>query len=211
MRKMHWRAGILGVGLLVGAAAQATAQVVIEPDNYPEGTELTSVVPGVRLGTAGADNQIFDVGSDGEPDFPITAVTPGPFSTAPTGDKVFAHVGIDFFSNARRFRADFGGVTDSVQILFAGDSTITEYTGRLEAYDVNDMLIGSYETLPLLRGETELMSVDATGIAWMVAWTSSGEFGILDAFGAGEIRPVPEPTWAAGATAIAMLLCLRRR
>ena len=161
------------------------AEVVVEPDNYPNRTELTSIVPQVTLNTTLADNVPV-------PLFAVTA-TDDTF----TGRRVFAHVNIPFFSNERRLRMDFSGLVSSVSLEFIAGDTLTAYIGRLEAYDRQNVLVGTYVTSSLTgNAETMFLSTPVPDIAWAVAYSDPGgsPFGRLDHLVFSDPVTVPEPS-----------------
>jgi hypothetical protein len=176
--------------MVVALAPSAARAVVIEPDDYPAGTTLTNINPSVRLVTQtpiGPDT--FDVTS-AEGDSAINDLSP-------TGTRVFAHVGIPFFLDSRKLRAEFNGVTSSVSFAFAGSSTTAQGdVGRLEAYGAGGQLLAFDETAPLPAGQFETLSIarPATDIAYTLAYTSVGSFGRFDAMTFAQPVPVPEPT-----------------
>ncbi|MEM6314872.1 MAG: hypothetical protein AAF743_12340 [Planctomycetota bacterium] len=206
--KMHFATAVLAAAVTVPFAL--AVPTVIEPDDFADGTDLTDATPGVKLGTAGSDNVIIDVLGTGEPDFPITSDLVAPNDVAPTGDRVFAHAGVGFFNDNRRFRADFDTPVAAAGILFSGESVFDDYVGRLEAYDSADNLIAFDQTNPLGEDEVELLSVQLgnAGIDYIVAWTVVGEFGDLDRFVFGDT--IPEPT-SLGLLACGALALRRRR
>ena len=174
--------------VLVVAAAGARGEVLtVEPDDHPAGTVLTNVNPAVRLVTTtpiGPDT--FDITS-AEGDSAITDLSP-------TGTRVFAHVGVPFFLDSRKLRAEFDGVTSAVSLAFAGSDTGGD-VGRLEAYGTGGQLLAFDETAPLAAGRFETLSVTrpTSDIAYTLAYTSAGSFGRLDALAFERPVPVPEP------------------
>jgi hypothetical protein len=193
------------VAALVAVAPSSVHAVTIEPDNYPAGTTLTNIDPSVRLVTQtpiGPDT--FDITS-AEGDSAI-------HDLSPTGTRVFAHVGIPFFLDTRKLRAEFNGLTSSVSFAFAGSSSTAQGdVGRLEAYGTNGALLTFDETAPLFAGQFETLSVarPTPDIAYTLAYTSVGSFGRLDAMTFAQ--PVPEPGGAALAALAAALLSRRAR
>jgi hypothetical protein len=165
----------------------AKAEIIIEPDNYADGTELTSIVPQVRLNTTLSDNVPV-------PLFVVTAT-----DDAFTGRRVFAHVNIPFFSNERRLRMDFSGLVSGISLEFIAGNALTEHIGRLEAYNSQNVLVGAYVTSPLIgTGETMFLSHSMPDIAWAVAYSDPGgsPFGRLDHLVFNDPVMVPEPSMA---------------
>ncbi len=155
-----------------GSTDGGAGGIVIEPDDFEDGTALTNVNSAFTLTTALADNEIAET-------WEVTATHVGE-DTAPTDELVFGHNDIGFFHTHRRLRIDFNGTGSSIQITYGAGSSLEAETGVLEAYDANGNLIAEDSTSPLVAGETEVLSVSATGIAWAVAYTPDGSFGRLD-------------------------------
>lgn len=161
----------------VAACSAGVAEVIrIEPDAFAEGAVLTNADPRVTLTTTLNDNQPL-------PLFVVTAATDS-LGYAPSGDKVFAHVNVPFFNDARRLRLDFAGPVQEVSIAFAGGDFFDAETGILQAYDVNGAFLQEYISNPLSAGEFEVMRVTRpqAEIVWAVAYTATGagNFGRLD-------------------------------
>lgn len=198
----------LGLVLCCSASAQPQA-VVLEPDAYAAGAVLNTIIPQARLITVGNDNlPHFD------PGFNVTvAEQTFPFP-APTGDRVFAHVGIGFWYTDRRLRVDFNGLVSSMSIAFQGGNAITPEVGQLEAYDASGTLVATYATQPLLGGQLETMSINRLNpeIAWAVAYSLPGDshFGSLDHLVFSPPVLVPEPSLWVPAF-LAMVGCALRR
>jgi len=180
----------------------AKAEIIVEPDNYADQTELTSIVPQVTLNTTLSDNVPV-------PLFFVTATDDG-F----TGRRVFAHFNIPFFTNERRLRMDFSGLVSSISLEFIASTALTEYIGRLEAYDSQNTLIGTYVTSPLVgTAETMFLSRSAADIAWAVAYsdTSGSPFGRLDHLVFSDPVMVPEPSITVFGVALVMVLIAAMR
>jgi hypothetical protein len=164
--------------------------LVLEPDNYANGTVLNHVLPEVSLTTAGSDNLPIPPVS-----FDITATTSSALIPAPTGMNVFGHVNVPFFNTDRRLRMDFNGRVSFISILFNGSTSLASERGRLDVFDASGTLITFYQTQPLLIGQTETMSITRPlpDIAWATAYTLPGDnpFGRLDHLEFS--TPVPEP------------------
>ncbi len=159
-----------------GSGTVTEQSVTIEPDDHPDGTELTGVSPLFELHTALDDNSIAGL-------FEVTASDDGQ-GLAPTGEQVFGHEDIPFFNDNRRLRIDFESPAREVSVLFGGGTFFETEIGRLQAYDVGDNLIAEYSTSPMGAGETEEMFIrrETFDIAWVVAYSEGGgSFGRLDA------------------------------
>jgi hypothetical protein len=180
------------------------AEVVVEPDNYADRTELTSIVPQATLNTTLSDNVPV-------PLFVVTAT-----DDAFTGRRVFAHVNIPFFSNERRLRMDFSGGVSSLSLEFIAGDALSAHIGRLEAYNSGNALLGTYVTSPLTgTEETMILSRSVADIAWAVAYSdaSGSPFGRLDHLVFSDPVTVPEPSavWLWGVVAMAFLVTKRWR
>ena len=180
----------------------AKAEIIVEPDNYANQTELTSVVPQVTLNTTLSDNVPV-------PLFFVTAT-----DDSVTGRRVFAHFNIPFFTNERRLRMDFSGLVSSISLEFIAGNALSEHIGRLEAYNSQNALIGTYITSPLVgTAETMFLSRAMPDIAWAVAYSdSSGSpFGRLDHLAFSDPVMVPEPSMTLlGAALVIGFIAARR-
>ncbi len=164
------------LAILAACSACAAEVVRIEPDSFAEGNDLTNADPRVTLMTTLNNNQPV-------PLFVVTAATDS-LGYAPSGDKVFAHVNVPFFNDARRLRMDFAGPVQEVSVAFAGGDFFDAETGVLQTYDVNGVFLQEYISNPLSAGEFEVMRVTRpqADIVWAVAYTATGagDFGRLD-------------------------------
>ena len=178
---------IAAVGLM-GSSVRAQL-ITLDPDAYPHGTVLNTVIPGLNLTSAGAGNVPWP--------FDVTAVTQTFPYSPPTGDKVFAHAGVPFWNDARRLRMDFNGVVSTINIAFMGSNALADERGQLDVYGVSGQLLGSYTTQPLFGGQVETMGFQRSqpDIAWAVAYTLPGNsvFGRLDHLVFSQPVAVPEP------------------
>jgi hypothetical protein len=178
---------------------QGQAQLVIlEPDNYANGTVLNHIIPEVSLITAGNNNLPHP-----PVPFDVRATTSTFPFTPPTGINVFAHAGgIPFWYTDRRLRMDFAGTVSDLSIDFQGGTTGVTERGTLQAYSAQNILLDTYVTSPLLGGQIERMSIHRASpdVAYAIAYALPGQtaFGRLDnlAFSV----PVPEPSalWLLG-------------
>jgi hypothetical protein len=178
------------------------AEVVVEPDNYPNGTQLTTIVPQVTLNTTLSDNLPV-------PLFFVTAT-----DDMATGRRVFAHFNIPFFSNERRLRMDFSGPVSSLSLEFITPNALDAYIGRLEAYDSHNTLLGTYVTSPLTGGaETMFLSRPMADIAWAVAYSDPGAnpLGRLDHLVFSDPVMVPEPSTALFCGVVVVTFVVMRR
>lgn len=168
---------LLLLAALVGPAcplASASTVVVIEPDDYPDGTVLNTVSPWVTLSTGAF--------GDNRPTFDVTAVTESSLGHPSTGVKVFAHsAGVPFFNSDRSFRMDFDAPPQRIEVDYIASGFSSEsYLGRLEAYSAAGNLLGAVETALLSEGQIGTLSLSTPGIAYAVAYPPDDPFGDFD-------------------------------
>ena len=191
------------LALLAGPAGAAL--ITVEPDDFPDRSELTSVSPYVTLNTLNSDNEVV-------PLFVVTSSGGDSATTdlSPTGSRVFAHANVPFFNTSRKLQADFNGVTSSVSIAFAGGTPFTTETCRLEIYGEAGNLLDTIVSAPTGYGQFTTLSVTrpTADIARAVAY-SENSFGRLDALGFE--TPVPEPSTGLFFVALSSAAMLRRR
>lgn len=183
--------------------------ITLDPDDYPDGTVLNNVIPGVSLITAGANNLPYPPVS-----FDVTTRNPGIPYPAPTGDKVFAHAGVPFWNDFRRLRMDFNGLVSTISIDFMGSTPLLGQRGQLAVYSFTGELLEAYTSQPLFGGQVETMAVqrNQADVAWAVAYTlPDGDFGRLDHLVFSQPVPVPEPSTTALLIAGAFILLQFRR
>lgn len=196
---------VAALALAAGAGRASAATVTIEPDDYAIGTDLTGVSPYATLLTLGEDNAEI-------PEFEVTAAD-GSFmdDLAATGDLVFSHSGVNFWSTTRKLQARFNGTTSEVGIAFAGGAVLGTTTARMEVYDASGNLLGTDVSEPTAYGVFGTLSVTRPqgDIARAVAYGGFGEFVRLDALTFA--TPVPEPAGVGVAAAVGALLLTRRR
>jgi hypothetical protein len=196
---------VLAVFALIGHAEAAI--YMVEPDDYADGTALTSVNPKVTLSTLDQDNVVV-------PLFTVTAAPDG-FGFAPTGTKVFAHVGVGFWLDIRKLRMDFAEPVSSISLGFAGGTNFDTDFGLLNVYNSSNVLLDSDLTAGMGPGQKETMSINRpiNDIAYAIAYSVPGDgpygpFGRLDALVFD--TAVPEPA-AGGLLLTAVGLMVRRR
>lgn len=166
----------LTASVLAGGDCRGSAvilpTVVIEPDDFPDGTVLNDVAPSVVTLSTGAF-------SDNRPTFDITAATDA--ADASTGVKVFAHAGVRFFSTGRTFRMDFPQPPRRIELDYISSGFASElYLGRIEGYDTAGNLVAFDETALLASGQSEALSLSAPGIAYALAFPPEDPFGDFD-------------------------------
>ncbi len=149
----------------------------VEPDDFEAGSRLTNVYPGITLTTTttNIDATGFHVESEAE------------FFLAPTGNRVFSHVGIGFFNSSRRLRMDFGRPARSVSVEVIAGSTFTPTYGRLEAFNAEGESLGFVRTRALFGENRERirLTFGTDKIAYAFAYSdedylNSSPFGALD-------------------------------
>ncbi|NNC86851.1 MAG: PEP-CTERM sorting domain-containing protein [Akkermansiaceae bacterium] len=184
-----------------GAAVVVSPVVVIEPDDYAEGTVLNTIVPEVTLGvTTGPGIQ--------SPAFPVTANSDAQ-GFAPTGTFVFGQANVPFFNPDRRLQMQFHGEVGIVSIDFAHPDFFGTHSGVLEIYNADEVLLDTLVSAPVGTADgplTMTLSRAEQDIAWAVAW-SEGPFGRLDNL---RFVPIPEPA-ALSLAALGLAGCVLRR
>ena len=154
-----------GVTVLADTNANGRRDVIrfeIDPDSFPDNTEVTNSLDGVTLSTARDDNahRGFNVEADTE------------FRTF---NKIFTSSGIPWFSESGRFRADFYRPARSVSIDGIGASTFTSTYIVIEAYDADNNLLDRQISTGLASGQRQTVSVgfDSDIISYAVAYSAS--------------------------------------
>ena len=147
----------------------------IEPDDFPAGTTLNTVKPGVTLSIPG-----------------IVGTNIGAYSSiSSTGSLVFSTSGSSGeWYTSRRLRVDFASPTDFVSIDAVSDDSYD--LGTLEAYDASGNLVATYITSPLTYyGQYETMTVSRPqhDIAYVLASGYGGEAINLDNLNFGSSEP----------------------
>jgi hypothetical protein len=167
----------------------AAAPITVEPDDYPHGTDINTIDPGVLL-------RVYnDIAGFAEP--PVLSVIESLNDLhVSTGERVFGHNGITSFSDLRQLDMTFAAPTDFVSIDFIGSSTVLAEIGILVIYDALGMLLDTYTTDPLMADEIETMSFAriSADIKIARAYTAAGglPFGRLDNLSYNQYVVVPE-------------------
>ena len=198
---------LMMLAVLMLALRSESAIYMVEPDDYADGTALTSVNAKVAFSTLDQDDVVV-------PLFTVTAEEDG-FGYAPTGTKVFAHAGVGFWLDIRKLRMDFAEPVSSISLSFAGGTNFDTDFGLLNVYNGSNVLLDSYLTAGMGPGQKETMTIrrPINDIAYAIAYSVPGDgpygpFGRLDALVFD--TAVPEPA-AGGALLAALGMVAHRR
>lgn len=170
------------------------APVVVEPDAFAPGTDLSNAFAGVTLSAVGlgfgGGPAIFAVDSLSQPNEPFTASTGRlVFGTnSPSFPHLFREPGF------HALRVDFAAPTDAVWIDYISNDGAD--TGFLQAFDAADNLLGTYTTASLAANQFETMSLNfgTASIAYILAsGLNSASSGGLDHLRYNDDGTVPEP------------------
>lgn len=175
--------------------------VTIEPDDFPNNTVLNNTSPFVTLSTANANHK---------PVFNVTSLSN--MDDATTGKRVFGAATVPFWNADRILRMDFHAPAVSISIDYRSSGFRSgNFVGLLEAYDSHGVLLGRDTTFPLIGHSFETMTVQASGIAFALAYPPDDPFGDLDHLVF--TVPIPEPSTLALATlgAVGLLTAARRK
>jgi hypothetical protein len=184
--------------VLIAASPSAADFIVIDPNSYPEGANLSNPVPRVHLSTALQDNgpvSLFTVEA--------TTDTVGSLTT-----RFFSHVGIPFFNDIRRLRIDFDDLASSVSVNYIDSGFFGIEFAHLEAFNAQGQLLQSVNSSVNPTGVAQLLSINRStnDIAFAVAFSDGLTFGRFDLITA-DVGPVPEPnTLVLAGTGIACLM-----
>jgi hypothetical protein len=186
--KKHYAGFLLGLFCLSRLNA---ATIVIEPDNYAEGTVLNDVNPNVQL-------RIYDGIIDTDfPNnfgvFPSPSVIPvtanenedifGGYFTS-TGTKSFGHADITFFPESRQLAMRFLSPTTRVTIDFISTSFFDPEVGVLEIYNQAGLLLNATVTGQLFEHQKGTLTLTRPagdiGYARVFSHPDYDPFGTLD-------------------------------
>jgi hypothetical protein len=195
---------LAAIALLAVAAAVAMAQVIVEPDNFAPGTDISTATLGLTLSTVSSNH--------GDPS--VFAVPPLLPAWASTGALVFGHV--DPFKEHwvtdttpefqyGALRADFDTPAPRVEIDVIGNDIFGDF-GVLRAYDAAGALLAEVQSAHLGNGESARLIADGVG---EIAYVIAGGLG-TDTVGLDRLYFVPEPG-SLTLMAIATLGMARRR
>jgi len=189
--------------------------VIVEPDNFEPGADISRAVPGVVLSTFGTQPDFgFPLLSDR-----VRALFPhNPDAPAPTGELVFGMETFafetGFYAGGHQFRADFTRPTNFVLIQVAPDnSSGLPDVAMIQIFGVGGGLLDSFTTLGF--SENVSFSRPTADISYMIATNPPGLEGdsyMLDRLVFQSTATVPEPaTWVLSLAGLAALLLLPRR
>jgi len=179
------------LALVLAAASPVAADlIVVEPDDFPAGADLSNPAPGLHLSTALSDNTPV----------PLFVVQAVPDGLASTGTQVFSHVGIPFFNDVRRLRIDFDTSASAVAVDYISSGFFGIEFGHLDVYGAGGVLLQSVTSGVNPAGVVEPLSVTrpTADIQFAVAYTDGLAFGRFDSLRAevGTSGVVPEPSAA---------------
>lgn len=150
------------VSVVTPQGSPAPAEVVIDPDNYNHQTQLNQIVGGVTLSAEGS-------GIASQWDYVMARDSQ--FSS--TGTRSFHNYDSTnnwnhLWSVNRRLRIDLDEAVSRVSIDAIGNNSNSR--GRLEAFDVDGNLLGTYSTGKLNSGVVEMMwlELNAPDIAYVI-------------------------------------------
>jgi hypothetical protein len=171
--------------MLIGASQARATLIVVEPANFPVGTDLSNPAPGLHLSTALSDN------------------TPVPLFTVLTAagmnGEVFSHVGIPFFDDIRRLRMDFDDSASAVTIDYISSGFFGVEFAHLDVFGAGGQLLQSVTSDVEPAGTVQTLSITrpTNDIQFAVAYSDGLTFGQFD-FLRVDVGPVavPEPSTA---------------
>ena len=198
---------ICTIASFMACSANAAVTVVVDPDAFAVGTDISNAFAGVSLSAVGP-------GWDGTTPSNVLSIDPlahaEPFN-ASTGALVFGHRGM-FPSLWReagllQLRADFAGVVTDVHLDFIGNNS-SDF-GQLLAYDAGGMLVDSAYTGQLTLSSVETLTVSGD-IAYIIAGGTSGASSLgMDNL---QFNPIPAPgAILLGSIGVGFVSWLRRR
>jgi hypothetical protein len=179
------------LALVLAAASPATADlIIVEPDDFAVGADLSNPAKGLHLSTALSDNSPV----------PLFVVRAAADNLASTGKLVFSHVGIPFFNDIRRLRMDFDTPASAITIDYIDSGFFGTEFAHLNVYGKGGVLLQSVTSGVHPAGVVEPLSITrpTNDIQFAVAYSDGLTFGRFD-FLRTEVGPtavVPEPSTA---------------
>lgn len=198
----------LVVGILIVGSAQASITVVVDPDAYPAGTDISNAFAGVSLSAVGSGwggvtgPEVYAIDSASQPLEPFTAST-GRLVFGHSGD--FPHLWMD--SGTIQLRADFAAGATDVQLDFIGNDD-SDF-GQLLAYDTGGTLVDSAST-----GQLTLNSVETLTVSGDIAYVVAGGIDTVSSLGLDnmQFKYIPAPgALLLGSMGVGLVSWLRRR
>lgn len=141
--------------------------VIVEPDDFNIGQEMTNEFYGMTLSEA--DDEIA-LGTGR-----INARRLVGSASASTGQLVFAHEGISWFQNNTQLRASFYNAASAISVDTIGTVIGREIYGVLEVYDKDRNLLESVMTQALDNNQVERLTIEreTADIAFALIYTDS--------------------------------------
>ena len=191
-------------------SANAAMSVIVDPDAYADGTDISNAFAGVTLSAVGPGwdsptGAVFAV----DPTVPYLAE---PTFNASTGSLVFGSDDGSFptvfmDSGTLQLRADFAGGATDVQLDFIGNNG-SDF-GQLLAYDAGGTLVDSAYT-----GQLTLNSVETLTVSGDIAYVVGGGIDSVSSLGMDNLQfnPIPAPgAILLGSIGLGVVSWLRRR
>jgi hypothetical protein len=198
------------------STSAANAIYTVEPDDFSDGTDISTAFWGVTLSSEGS-------GFGGSPSGAIYSRDPsgyGDFKPS-TGKRAFGHDGTypHLFAGKDTilFRADFnpGAYAEEVSIDFIGNDVYGNGDiGELAAYDASDNLLDSAMTGLLAADVSQTITVsdNVVGIAYILAYGNTGNTNDTIGIDHMEWTPIPAPgAILLGSLGVGLVGWLRRR
>jgi len=186
------------LGLLAACGSSVRAAVImVEPDAFPAGTNISNAYPGVTLSSIGSDPRVF-------------SFTPT-LAPASTGARVFGHFTPfeEQWGDGANYdlRADLATATDSVAVDIIGNDSSDQ--GTLRAFNAANVQVGSQTSGIVGLGVIQTLTITrpSPDIAYIIASGTTLETVNLD-----NLRfSIPEPSSLALAGMGGLVIAWRRR
>ena len=155
-----------GQQMVLGYVDTVGATTGVEPDNYPAGTVLTNIVPGITLTAQGSS----------------AAITSQTSAYRSTGTRVFAYGSNTMFSDEIGLKAAFATPVSSVSLDLVADDSYDP--GYMKAYNSSGVLLQDLETGPPAYPTPGFLTMTITrptaDIAYIVAGGQAGQIIYFD-------------------------------